>query len=165
MTMDNMEKIRKRNAQRLDESVLDPVEVRSVSDIKRLIAEFDPAKEKHHDTISITANLVDNETYGVNADTKSRSKREILLEGMTIIKNRMEARNSDVAPIPIEVNGRLMEPAWIGNAEDAAMWIDPLLNQWLGATRKGLLICWDIGDHEYRYKIFNHKLTRVLKNA
>ena len=163
--MDNMEKIRKRNAQRLDESVLDPVEVRSVNDIKRLIAEFDPVREKRHDTINIKTNLIDDDTYSVNADTKSRSKREILLEGLTIIKNRMEAQKSDDVPIPIEVNGKLMEPAWIGNAEDSITWVDPLLNQWLGATRKGLLICWDIGDYEYRYRIFDHKLTRVLKNA
>jgi hypothetical protein len=163
--MDNMEKIRKRNAQRLDESVLDPVEVRSVNDIKRLIAEFDPAREKQHDVINIETNLVDDDTYSVNADTKSRSKREILLEGLTIIKNRMEARKSDDVPIPIEINGILMEPAWIGNAEDSITWVDPLLNQWLGATRKGLLICWDIDGYEYRYRIFDHKLTRVLKNA
>jgi len=163
--MDNVEKIRKRNAQRLDESVLDPVEVRSINDIKRLIAEFDPVRVKQYDTINIKANLIDDDTYSVNADTKSRSKREILLEGLTIIKNRMEAQKSDDVPVPIEVNGRLMEPAFVANVEDSITWVDPLLNQWLGATRKGLLICWDIDGYEYRYRIFDHKLTRVSKNA
>ena len=167
--MEAFEKQQARDRRRLDKSILDPVIVKNVNDIKRVIAEFDPNKNANHSPLPLSAVMeAENEggkkvQYNVSATTRSKSKRELLLEGFDLIKTRVEKgieiQNSTQ---DFEVNGKTFKPAKLQNNIDGVSWIDPLIKQWTGGARKELLIAWDIGDgYEYRYDIYAHSFTRA----
>jgi hypothetical protein len=154
---------------RLDpKQVLKPVEIQSVSDIKRLVAELDPQRNPPQLDIPLatTMDVMENNAsvrYRVEVNTRSKTKRDMLIEGLNIIKNRinMEERLSQVGEA-VEVNGVLMKPAHLGAGATSHCWVDPLIRQWLGGYRDGVLICWDLQDgFVYRYDVFHHRLTRV----
>lgn len=166
--MEALEKAHLRNEQRLDKNILKPVEVRTLNDIKRIISIFDPNKNEKSAEIPINTLLEDVEdgkkvTYHVSAITKSKSKRDILIEGFESIERRQKIDEvNDVEPIM--VNGKEMKLATINSNTNSYSWVDPLIKQWTGGVRKGTLITWDIGDgYEYRYQIFTHNLTRIQK--
>ena len=157
---DNLRKARERDRRRLDESILDPVEIRNVNDIKRALSEFDPSKNSTHESVPIKADLEDKQKYAVTASTTSKSKRDMLLEGFGIIKRQLIAQNEEM--IPVNVDGVDMLPAITGDATNTFSWIDPLIKQWLGGERKGLFIYWGVNNEQYKYDIYSHKLTKVL---
>lgn len=140
------------------------VEVRDLNDIRRLVRELDPSLNQTFAEIPINSHLKsieDNKqiTYRVATKTRSKSKRDMLLEGLTIIKNRMEKTQATAfADKNIEVNGISMRPANFGNGIDGLAWIDSIIKQWLGGYRVGVEICWDLDGCIYKYNIFTHKL-------
>ena len=167
--MEQLDKILAREQQKLHPSILDPVVVHSVDDIKRVISQLDPNKNPRQSEVTVNTVLaaIDDTTgttqqYRVTAPTRSKSKRDMLIEGMDIIKNRL-ASESEHTEIPtIEVNGRQMKAAVVGAGSRAKLWIDPLIAQWLGGYRDSIYICWNLNDgYIYRYNIYEHKLTRL----
>jgi hypothetical protein len=100
------------------------------------------------------------QVYQVSTPTRSKSKRDQLLEGMDIIRRRLQALQ-EKQPSSVIVNGKEMQPAVLGYDTDGFAWVDPLIKQWLGAYRKGLMICWDLKDGHYQYDIYTHKLSRM----
>jgi len=148
---------------------LAPAEVRTLDDIKRLVSEFDPSRNPPPINVPLAANMVVREDnrevmYRAETITRSKSRRDILIEGLTIVKNRIDSSHVQDIAEPIEVNGIRMKPACIGNGVHGKNWVDPLIKQWLGGFRDGIIICWDLNDgYIYRYDIFTHKLTRISK--
>ena len=147
---------------------MDPVEVHSLNDIKRIVAEFEPKRNARQIEIPLNTFLEEVEngkkiTYKVSAKTRSKSKREILIDGLNLIKERNKiSKELHVAGEPIEIDGRIMRPAVLNSSTDGHSWVDPLIKQWTGGVRLGTLITWNLGDgYEYRYEIFTHSLTRV----
>jgi hypothetical protein len=162
-----------RQAGRLDPTkVTRPVEVDTLADIKRVLAEFDPSfkqNQKQREIPVQTEMVITKDehpvTYRVQAPTVSKSKRDLLLEGLAVIKNRAVAAEQLAEAEVIVVNGRDMRPASLGNGVAGASWVDPLIKQWLGGRRDGVHICWDLADgYTYRYDAFSHQLTRVETN-
>jgi hypothetical protein len=168
--MEQLDKALQREQLRLSRDILKPVDVRSLSDIKRVISEFDPSNNKQQTEIPITAILNESEggkplMYSVSSSTKSKSKRDILIEGLELIKNRIDAAQkiSDSTE-EVEINGRKLRPPSLINNISGHSWVDPLIKQWTGGRREGVLITWDIQDgYQYRYEIFTHKLTRISR--
>lgn len=145
--------------------------IHSLNDIKRYIAELDPAKSQPQHDVKLNAKMEAPDengkvvTYAVSANTRSKSKRDMLLEGFAIIKSRMEKlAHADVGE-DVEINGRLVTPPKLGDSVAGHSWIDPLIRQWLGGTRDGMLICWNLDGYRYMYDIFTHKLTRVVNDV
>lgn len=165
--MEALEKALARESSAKARGNFDPVQVSSVTGIKQLVAEFDPNKNPRHPEKPLSARLEvqeggKNQTYQVDTRTRSKSKREILLEGLDVIKKRIERKNVDVKPVLI--NGHDVRPAAIGDGIAGHSWVDALIKQWLGGYRDGLLICWDLPDgYKYKYDIYEHKLTRVQR--
>lgn len=165
--MEEFDRALAREAQRLNrDEVTKPVVVTTVEDIRRVVAEYDPGRNKTQAAIPISTTMRINENgadvlYKVDASTKSRSKRDILIDGLTILKNRQAVVDEIKEDSAIEVNGKLMQPAQIGNGVKALTWVDPLIKQWFGGYRDGTLICWNIGGYVYRYDAFEHKLSRT----
>lgn len=158
-----------RKALRLDPNIiLKPAEAHSFEDIKRLVVEFDPRKNPVQLNIPVKTLMDVTEddkqvTYQVEANTKSKTKRDMLIEGLNIIKARLAAA-SQIAEMqePIEVNGVQMKPANLGYSSEGSNWVDPLIRQWLGGFRDGIMICWRLSDgYTYRYDIYEHKLNRI----
>lgn len=167
--MEQLDKALERQRQRLSPKILDPVEVHSIQDIKRLVSELDPAKNPKQSEIPVgtVLNVVDEASgrtlaYNVSATTQSKSKRDILVEGLDIIKNRIKIEDENSNDIVVEVNGKPMKAPTIGVGSRSKTWVDPLIAQWLGGYRDGIYICWNLGDgFIYRYNIYEHKLVRV----
>ncbi|MDB4490366.1 hypothetical protein N9045_02495 [bacterium] len=167
--MEAFDKLQAREQQRLSKSILDPVVVNSMNDIKRVIAEFDPSNDKEHSPLPVSTVLESRQEdgkqvqYSVSANTKSKSKRQILLEGFDLIKNRQEMADTvKQTTEKFEVNGKPYKPAQLHSNTNGMSWIDPLITQWFGGKRDVMLITWDIGDgYEYRYDIYTHSLTRA----
>jgi hypothetical protein len=161
-----LEKIYERERRRLHPSVADPVMVRRFDDIKRVLIDVDPKNNSVSAEITINADMASaedgkNVTYRVSAPSKSKSKREMIMDGLDILKRQKEAiEKMQVSDSTIEVNGVMMKPPSFGDAERSRAWVDPLIKHWLGAYRKDLLICWDIEGFHYEYDIYQHKLTR-----
>jgi len=165
-----LESIEQRNSKRLNASILDPVKVESVDDIRRVLDELDPAKNKSQRNVNVATTMLSNDDgknvkYNVNANTKSKSKRDMLVEGFELIKKRVDVLESAKADTQVVlINGKEMKPASISTSTDSHSWVDPLVKQWTGGNREGLFITWDINDgYKYKYEIFSHKFTRVKK--
>jgi hypothetical protein len=168
--MEALEKAQQRASQKLDpKQVLKPVTVTTASDIKRVVAEFDPHRNPEQVEIPLETFLEAQEdgkknVYQVSASTKSKSKRDMLVEGLTIVKNREEAAGElQAGGEEVEINGRPMRPAKL-NSATGRTWVDPLIVQWTGGRRDGTYIVWDLEDgFTYKYDIFAHRLSRVAR--
>lgn len=165
----SLEKAQQRKYKRLDpDKALKPAEVNSLSDIKAVLRAFDPRNRDNRELDPVEVSTLlrgeDEEgvmrTYSVSAETTSKSKRDILIEGMEVVRKRFEASKRINEAAAIDINGVEMKPASIAN--DYHTWVDPLIKHWLGGLREGLYIYWDIGDgYKYKYDPFEHKLTRL----
>ena len=162
--MSPLERAAAREAQRLSASILDPVVINSVNDIKKILIDFDPNKNKQQNEIPITASFnVDGKIYNATTKTKSKSRRDILIEGLELIRNRIESKiDSDPELESIIVNGKELKQVKLSNGSEGHVWIDPLIKHWLGGYRNGVDIFWDLNDGcRYKYNAFEHKLTRI----
>lgn len=165
--MESLDNLRERESQKLGKEVLKPVEVRTVNDIKNVLREFDPSNNPKHQDVPLRTQVDVNDggrtkTFAVSANTKSKSKRDHIIEGLNIIKNRIEksAKYDDVRLV--EINGREVRPPRVGDSINSHTWVDSIIKQWMGGKRDNTIIYWDLDDgYRYKYDIFNHKLTRV----
>lgn len=166
MAFENLDKALARQNQKLSQSILQPTIVSTLDDLKRVLAEIDPKNSKPAQAVELVSMLSaiedgKNNTYKVTATTRSKSKREMLLEGMELIKRQIEVSDHIAEKLePIEVNGVLMKPPKFGKGGSGEVWVDPLIKHWLGGYRDGLTVCWDLDGHRYRYDIYQHKLSR-----
>jgi hypothetical protein len=99
--------------------------------------------------------------FHVSAKTKTNSARDILVEGLNVIKRREEeAAKISGQQSSVVVNGKEMRsPSVI--SEDTFLAIDPVIARTLGGYRNGHFIQWDLIDgFTYRYDIYIHRLTR-----
>lgn len=163
--MEALERELARQANRLPETILDPVKISSAADIKQVLSHFDPAREKAAPVVGVSA-IVDGTTsdlkkqqFKVETQTQSKSMRQTLIDGFDSIKKRLEVEQ---APIEgIEINGIVMKPAPT-MPTSGSHWVDKLIKQWLGGQRDGLYVVWKLDDgYTYKYDIYVHKLTRT----
>lgn len=161
-----LDKLLEREKNKLHPSVADPVIVRRFDDIRRVLGEIDPHNNNIAAAVQIHADMNYNEngknvTYRVSAPSRSKSKREMIIEGLDILKRQMDVINSKPSDDDaIEVNGIQMKAPSLGAGDKSRAWVDPLIKHWLGGYRRGLTICWDIDGFHYQYDIYTHKLTR-----
>lgn len=166
-----MEKAAAREASKLPASILNPVVVNTIEDIKRVLQSLDPNNGFVKDDVQISTKMRASndqnveETYEVNATSSSKSKRMLLIEGFDLIKKQAELGEKSRDTDPILVNGRSMYPATT-HSVDKYTYIDPMIKQWTGGTRSGLLITWELADgHTYKYDIYEHSLSRSKRDA
>lgn len=167
--MEQLEKALARMAMKASPQSMAPPTVETVTDIKSLLTEFDPAENKPSPEIPLTTDMrvkdqtQGTKTYRLTSRTKSKSKRDILVEGFNILKSRLAMNEAIVDKFEsVEINGREMKPAAFGDGVTGTSWVDPLIRQWFNAHREGMMICWNLRDgYKYKYDLFEHKLTRV----
>jgi len=167
-----LEKAKLREAGRLTPEDLKPPEVRTLADIKRVVAEYDPDTARDGEEVLLKTTMQglgdsdQPQTYQVSAVTRSKSRRTILLEGFDVLRRQAEAKDIiNRQASPVVVNGRDMMPPRLPD-DNGAVFVDPLIRQWMGGERRGMHICWDLSDgYTYRYDLVAHKLTRVGREA
>ena len=163
-----LESIQQRNSRRLSEDILEPVTVETIDDIRMILDELDPAKNIQQKEINISTTMMSSEggsnvKYNVNANTRSKSKRDMLVEGFEVLRKRMETLDSHSQDImPLIINGKEVKPAELKSNTESHTWVDPLIKQWTGGQREGLFITWNLKDgYKYKYEIISHKFSRV----
>ena len=163
-----LDRANRRDAGRRTLDDLQPPVVRNLNDIRRIISEYDPVLSHDRVPVRLTTTLrgLDEndklQTYRVTAETLSKTRRTILLEGFETIRRQAEIRKAiNDQTEAIEVNGRLMFPPKLAETE-VMVYIDPLIRRWMNGERRGTFICWDLVDgYTYKYDIFAHKLSRT----
>ena len=160
---DQLEKAIERENRKIDG--IPVVTAYSVDDIKRIVAELDPINSHASKNIDLSAivNATEdgkNVAYKVSAPTRSRSRREMLIDGLNVIKNQTEIAQKADEDNSIEVNGVVMKQPKLGSNDKGKFWVDPLIKRWFGGYRDGLMICWDVCGYKYFYNAFEHKLHR-----
>jgi hypothetical protein len=141
--------------------------IKTASDIKRVLAQLEPNTRLKTDDVTLAVHMTGTDTdnrskkFHVSAKTKTNSARDVLIEGLNVVKRREEeaAKISDQQSV-IVVNGKEMKsPPVI--SEDTFLAIDPVISRTLGGYRSGHFIQWDLDDgFTYRYDIYIHRLTR-----
>jgi len=140
------------------------VKVQTVEDIRRLLAEFDPSRDRGESVAEVKGDIVGNvdgksKSITVSAKSVGKTKRQLLVEAMEHIAEAI--KNSERVAEPVEINGKLVQPAQMPFAR-AYSYIDPMISQWLDAKRDGTIIYWDLSDgYRYKYEPISHKLTRT----
>jgi len=148
----NQEELAARNAKRFDSRIFTDKKPKSIDDVKALLREFDPKLSADQ---SVTLNAEFAEESGptdIKAIATVKSKRSMLLFGFEKIRyissiERDEILEEYIVPSPA-VNFGLH-------------WPDQYIARWLGATREGLFIVWNLNSGKFKYDIFTHTLTRV----
>lgn len=163
--MQNIEQAIERESQK---NIPTPTVVKTLSDIRKVLMEFDPAapvnKSQPPIDIATIINTHDSrgnpEQYKVTASTKSKSKREHIIEGIQIIKNRREVKErASVDSEPILIDNRVITPKSPFLDEDRIS-VDSLIEFWTGGTRESEDIVWNIPEGIFKYDIINHKLRK-----
>ena len=153
----------------------DPPVINTVNDIKRILHELDPSARSNQpqDAVKLTTDLTGSDgrkstNFQVETSTSSKSHRQTLIDGFQVVKQRVEAAEKLIREKTIqavEVDGKPMSPPSVVNT-DGRLAMDAVIERLLGAHRDGGYICWDLADgYTYRYEIFQHRLTRVLRDA
>lgn len=139
--------------------------INSVDDIRRVLHTLDPSNklnERVPDTV-VAANIygTDGKTNSASVSTKTKSYRDMLIEGLGIVRSRINAyQNVEGKSTPLVVNNKEMVPPCVV-AMDTVLSIDPVISRLLGASRDGYHITWRLPDgFVYKYDIFEHRLTR-----
>lgn len=137
--------------------------VNTVEDIRRLLFEFDPSRDRGESVAEIKGDLPSNvdgnqRTIQVSAKSVGKTKRQLLVEAVEKIAEAIKL--SEVEVEAVQINGRPMKPAKTPAAQMGS-YIDPMISQWLDAKRDGTTIYWDLKDgYRYKYEPVSHKLTR-----
>ena len=162
----------RRTQSELNRQRFEPPVIRTAADIKRVLAQLEPNSRlnvKLDDVtlaVRMTGTDIDkrSQIFQVSAKTKTSSARDILMEGLGLVKKREEeADKIQGHAASIVVNGKEMKsPPVI--SENNFMSIDPVISRTLGGYRNGHFIQWDLTDgFTYRYDIFVHRLTRFKR--
>lgn len=163
------EELEKALARKTSQPIENPVIVSTHNDIIRLLIEFDPQNNKPSTPVEINAVLKlqdenhKEQLYQATTMTRSKSKRDILISGLDVVKNKLNLIIDHPPDNNLEINGKLVKPLKINNDVSGTYWVDKLIKHWFGGYRDELMICWNIGDYIYKYDAYNHKLTRVKK--
>jgi len=164
----------RRTQSELNRQRFEPPVIRTASDIKRVLAQLEPNSRLNikTDDVTLATNMIGtdannrNQTYHVSAKTKTSSARDVLIEGLNVVKQREETAQAvrDKRAV-VAVNGKEMKsPPVI--AENSFSSVDPVISRTLGGYRSGYFIQWDLIDgFTYRYDIYNHRLTRFKTEA
>ena len=146
-----------------------PPKVASLEDITSLVSQLAPADKQPDVQISTVMTVKSTPQDGpqkwlVRANTASRTRRDVIINGLTQVKNAMSlAEASGASESAVAVNGRPMKPARVPGCVERFE-VDEVIELWLGAKRDGVDIVWSLPDgHVYRYDAFRHKLTRGRK--
>ena len=162
---DEFQTLKDRENLRQSPDVARPTTVRTMDDIKITISDLDPNRNTPSDDIDVTTlmdapGLAPNKRYKVTAKTKSKSKREYLIEGLDLVKKSSNEMTEE--QISTIVNGIEVRPARMIDRLSMKAWVDNLISHWLGARRDGVLITWTLEDgYRYNYDIYEHRLTRI----
>lgn len=165
MEFEQLDKEHERLLNRFGDHIFDDFTAKSLNDIKKAIAKIAPTNsvtggQKRNIKINSVDKHGNEVVHNIDVDTNNQSKRSILLDAFTKLKNEYDLAHA--GDKSISINGKKVDSIAIRNLGNRPLAIDVLLKRWLGATRDGLFIKWTLNNGEvYKYDIINHKLLKV----
>lgn len=170
--MSDADRLIERASRRIDpKKAMKSVEIHSLQDIQQIIAAFAPGVDTTDSSTKVSSTLMGEDEggkmvkYGVSAVTKARSRREMIIDGFDVIKKYKSVVDLAVQGVkPIEINGIEMSPPSL-ISDDPTSWVDALIMRWMGGKREGLRVKWELGEYDYLYDIYQHKLSRRLREV
>lgn len=152
-----------RQSKRLPDNIIEQVKIRTLGEIKNLLANLLASNNSAPVTVNTTFNNGNNNIQ-LSVLTNSKNPREMIYSGLLDVKQKMEA--CAAIQESTEVNGKKMKPSKLPDQAKAFHYIDPIISRYTGGKREGYFICWDLSDgYKYQYDIFEHKLTRTSTGA
>lgn len=152
-----------RQQKRLSPSILEAVKVRSINDIKGVIASLNNSASAS--PVMLRTNFK-TQTVDVQlaVSTQSKNQRDLILDGLADVKSKMQCISAYAEES--SVNGVSVKPAKMADQHKAFHKVDPVISRYTGGYRDGYLICWNLSDgYKYQYDIFEHKLSREATSA
>lgn len=146
------------------EQLFRDVTATSVADVVILVAEFAPAKVPNV-IMETTMEAADHGgsrlvNYKVTAEVPAVTRRQMLLDGLTVVKRHLDAEQGMTKRREaIVVNGVEITAAAVAIA-DRQFAVDKLIRRWFGARRDGIYVRWDLRDGAYFYDVWTHKLFK-----
>jgi len=147
----------------------EPPQIRSVTDIQRILGEYSPSNRinQQHEKIEISMDIEAIDERGqtrlvrVQSSRDAKNRRDTLVELFVVIKKRETDKNIIEAKpkMSIPVNGRDMVSPFAIRL-DGSMPVDTFVKYYFGGYREGSLICWDLHDGKYLYDIIEHRLWK-----
>jgi hypothetical protein len=139
--------------------------VRTVEDIRRLLAEFDPTRDSGVNEVDVKSTISIESSSGksdvpISAKCVGKSRRRHIIEAFEAIKTAIEKENK--SDNSVLINGKNIVPARV----PMRSYIDPIVEQWFDAKRDGTLIYWELNDgYRYNYDPITHRLTRTERKT
>lgn len=139
-----------------------PVEVRTLQDIKLALQPF---LQRGGDTVSLSCELQwqdgnKTEKAQVTGKSSSASHGDLLIEGMTVVKKRMDALGKLKDAVDnAEVDERINMQPW--DVDKLTFGIDTVIKRRLGGKRVGCRIRWTVREGTFEYDPFSNKLYEV----
>lgn len=124
---------------------VEPPVVKSLGQLKMLLSDFLPNKNATDASFTVLENPEDpkKNQFVVDPGTKSYN-RKLLEDGFKEVRNR------------IDYNKQLDSNF---NIDEMRFWVDDLIRDKLGGTRKGEKIVWQIGEKTIEFDPFTSQLT------
>jgi len=143
---------------------LKPVEVKTLLDIKRVIAPFMKVKSPEDVKFQAELTYIDEKTgkkqkESVNCDTIGVSMRQMLLNGFENVKIRTEALR--------EAQELAKEDDYVPNLDKVDIdkiriaGLDDMIKERLGGYRKGMRIRWDVREGTFEFDPLACKLFEI----
>ena len=119
--------------------------VTTLDHIRSIIKEFLPGTESVVRTTT-TEIPVDGKNYKITVPVHGANSRDLLIEGFTLIRNRMEVfdKVEDGQLSPVDLGGK--------------MWVDDLIKRKMGGVRDGLKVIWELKEGIFKFDPFTGKL-------
>lgn len=141
-----------------------PLTIKTLDDVRKIVRELDPNLNSGRSTSTVKASIDviesgQSKKYDVKTTVKSQSKRDMLMVGFEILRERIKLKDITVAE-PVTVNGVPLHTVNLNNTILELKWLDGLVTELTGGYRKDMNICWKIGNSTYFYDIFNHILEK-----
>lgn len=125
------------------------MKVRTKDDILALLKELKPENRLTSPNSTITATFREGDKDIVlTAETVSKSKREIILDGLERLKKLVDHQENTKSTAYLEHIIKATHP------------VDTDIKNLLGARRCGIDIVWNLPSGYYVYNIYNHTLVR-----
>lgn len=136
------------------------VKVNNSQDIVRLLQELKPDnKIKNPDSIVETVIRSDNNDVRIMTETHSKSKREILIEGLDQVKQIIES--DSLSANPTTINGKSAQIPRVSQLSTMQHPVDETIKDMLDAKREGVSIVWQLPTGVFKYNIYDHVLTKA----
>ena len=146
----------KEQLQKMWEDGIKPITCYTIADIKAAIQPF--MEDSGGEQVLLSCKVGDEKVTGKST---ASSMRQLLLEGLSVIKKRMEAITKVQEAVDEADEAGVSSAMSIWDINNVRFNIDNIIERRLGGKRRGIRIRWNLSDCIYEYDPFSNKLYKI----